>query len=100
MNFCTKFAKKGTSGLKIKKWTSPMNYPCLRWSRYQISTWTDNLNFLDQICPKSVFPVEKRKSEHHHWIFQIQISLETNSQLKLTIFICPDQICPKKVFPD
>ena len=38
----------------------------IRWSRYQILAQTDNFDFLYQICPKRVFLVENRKSEHHH----------------------------------
>ena len=42
---------------------------------------------MDQICPKKVFLVWSRKSEHHDWILHIQISLDTKFQLKLTILI-------------
>ena len=34
--------------------------------RNQTSVSTENFDFLDQIYPKTVFSVEKRKSEHHH----------------------------------
>ena len=34
-------------------------------SIYEISALTDNFDFLDQICPKRVFPVKNSKSEHH-----------------------------------
>ena len=53
--------------------------------RYQFSAWTDNFDFLDQICEKSFFLVQK--SEHHHWILQIPISLVTKFHLKLASFI-------------
>ena len=43
--------------------------------RYQISVWTGNSDFIDQICQKRVFPVENRKSEHRHWILRIRIGL-------------------------
>ena len=33
------------------------------------------------------FPYEKGKSEHHHWILHIRISLSTKLQVKLTILI-------------
>ena len=42
---------------------------------YQISLWTNNFEFLDQICPRKIFMVKNRKIEHHHWIPHIQISL-------------------------
>ena len=53
--------------------------------RYQISTQTDNVDFLNYIPQKKVFPVENRKSEHHHGILHIRISLSTKFQLKLKI---------------
>ena len=34
-------------------------------SIYEISALTDNFDFLDQICPKRVFPVKNSKSEHY-----------------------------------
>ena len=43
------------------------------------------LIFLDQICPKRVFPLWNRKSEHHHWILHTWIRLGAKFQLKLTI---------------
>ena len=97
--------KKGVSGLKGKKWTPPLDSAYSN-SRYQISAEIDNFNFLGQICPKNVFSVWNRKSEHHHWILHIRISLGTKFQLKLTIliffFVCLFvfyQICPKIEFP-
>ena len=64
---------------------------------YQISLWTNNFEFLDQICPRKIFIVRNRKIEHHHCIPLIQISLGTKFQLKLTILIFwPD--LPKKGF--
>ena len=52
---------------------------------------------LDQICPRKVFKVKNRKSEHHHWILHIQVSFGTKFSLKLTILIFwPD--LPKKGF--
>ena len=51
----------------------------------QISAQIDNFDFLEQIFPKKVFSFKKRKSEHHHGILNIPISLITKFQLKLTI---------------
>ena len=34
-----------------------MNSAYSNWSSYQISAETDNFDFMDQICPKKVFPV-------------------------------------------
>ena len=49
--------QKGISGRKQKKWTSPLNSACSNWSEYQILIYTNNSDFLGQVCPKSVFPV-------------------------------------------
>ena len=73
-----------------RKWTS------YEFFIFQISG--TKLQQKDKICPESVFPVKNRKSEHHHWITQIQISLGTKFQFKLTMFFFSTNL-PKKVFP-
>ena len=50
---------------------------------------------MNQICTKKVFSVKNGKSEHHHWILHIQVSIGTKFQLKPTI---SDKIYPKNVF--
>ena len=52
-----------------------MNFVYLKWPLHQISLWTNNFEFLDQIYPRKIFMFKNRKSEHHHWIPHIQISL-------------------------
>ena len=47
---------------------------------------------------KKVFPVEKRKSELHHGLLHIWISLGTKFELKLIILRFGPNL-PKKVFP-
>ena len=42
---------------------------------------------MNQICPKRVFPLENKKSEQHHWILHIWISLGIKFHLKLTVLI-------------
>ena len=38
----------------------------LSWnSKSEYHHWILHIDFLDEICPKRVFPVENRKSEHH-----------------------------------
>ena len=44
-------------------------------------------NLTYQIYPREIFMFKNRKSEHHHWIPGIQISLGTKFQPKLTILI-------------
>ena len=36
------------------------------YSKYQISASIGNFDFLDQICPKRVFPVENRLKKPNH----------------------------------
>ena len=54
-----------------------------------LTSWT-------KFAPKRVFPVKNKKSEHHHWILHVRISLGTKVQLKLIIL---DQIWGKRAFP-
>ena len=64
-----------------------------------VSNFTlNNFEFLDQICPRKIFMVKNRKSEHHHWIPHIQISLGTKFQLKLTILIFLTRFTQKGFF--
>ena len=42
-------------------------------------------NILEQSSQKRILPIENRKTEHHHRVFHIRISLNTKFQLKLTL---------------
>ena len=53
----------------------------------QVSHQTDKIGNLDQICPKRAFPVENEKSEQHHLILRIRISVGIKFHLKPTILI-------------
>ena len=99
--FWTKFAKKGSYfQSKTDKIDTTIEFCIFELVLHQISLWTNNFEFLDQICPRKIFMVKNRKSEHHHWIPFVQISLSTKFQLKLTtwqlLFFWPD--LPKKGF--
>ena len=83
--FCTKFMQKGYFSSKTEKWTPPLNSAYSNKLRYKISGWTDNFEFLDQICPKRIFLVGNRESEHHRWILHIQICQGTKFQFKLVV---------------
>ena len=52
---------------------------------------------LDQACPKGVILVKIGKSEHHHWIRHIRISLDTKFQLSFDFFCRPNLL--KREFP-
>ena len=79
--------KKGFSGLKQKKWTAHIFYIILYIQINLVQNFSSNWQFcfFAPHLPKKVFPVENRKSEHHHEILHIWISLGTKYQLKLII---------------
>ena len=54
--------------------------------------------FFGPSLPKKVFPVEKRKSEHHHGILQIWISVGTKLKIKLIIVIFSTKFTQKIYF--
>ena len=55
----------------------------------------DNFDFLEQICPKKVFLVQNRKSEHPHWILLIAIGWGTKFHFKQFRILEPH--LPKRV---
>ena len=80
------FTRKGVYGIKQKNWTPSLNSAYSNWStKFQLKLTI--LIFWIKFSPKRVFSIKNRKSEHHHWIMHIQISLGTKFQLKLTILI-------------
>ena len=46
--------------------TPTFNFAYSNQSRYQISAKTNDFDYLDQICPEKIFPVENRKIELHY----------------------------------
>ena len=86
--FLTRFTQKGFfSGLKQKKWTPHIFYIILHIQISLVRNFSSNWQFwfFGPNLPKKVFPVENRKSEHHHGILYIWISLGTIFHLKLII---------------
>ena len=81
--------------LKQKKRTSPSNFTYSIQIRDQIPASTDSFEFLNQINPKKLFPIQKEKKEtnkqtnkqNHHPILHIQISVSSKFQLQQTILI-------------
>ena len=69
-------------------------------SCHEISAFTDNFDFWDQICPKTVFPVKNKKGEYHHGSLHTQISLDTKFQLnfQFQIFSFWTKFAKKRVF--
>ena len=87
-SFWIKFAQKGYFWSKTEEMNVIIEFYIFELD--QVSNF--NLSwqfwfFLDQICPKTVFPVVNRKSEHYHWILRTWISLNIKFQVKLTKFI-------------
>ena len=85
LHFGPNLPKKGISDWKRKNWTTPLSSAYSNKCRYQISAWTGNFDFLDQIWPRRTFLIEILKSEYQYWILLIQVSLDIKLQLKLTI---------------
>ena len=50
------------------------------------------------VTSRRVFPVKNEKSEQHHWILHIRISLGTKFSLKLTILIFWTKFAEKEYF--
>ena len=92
--------KKGFSGLKQKKWTPHILYIILHIQISLVRNFSSNWQFwfFGPNLPKKVFPVKNWKSEHHHSIPHIQISLGTKFQLKLTILIFLTRFAQKGFF--
>ena len=89
--------KKGFSDLKQKKWTTHVFFIILH---IQISLVRNSAQFwfFGSDLPKKVVPLENRKSEYHHRILHIWISLGTKFQLKLIILSFWTKFTQKKVF--
>ena len=77
----------------------PLNSANTNSFEYQISAYTDNFDFLDKIWPKTVFPVQNRKSEHtiiELGIFELVQDANFIFNWQVWLF---DQIFPQKLFP-
>ena len=90
--------KKGISCWKWKNWTSPLHFAYSNYFEYQISLYTNNFEFRDQICPKRAFSVKNEKSEYHHWILHILNSLGTKFHFKQTILNFETKFAQKVYF--
>ena len=65
-NFWNKCVQKGYFLSKADKMKTTIEFCIFElWSRYQISLWTNNFKFLEQICPKTLFLVRSKINE---WI--------------------------------
>ena len=86
LNFGIKFAQKRYFRLKTKKVNTTIEF-CI-FELFWVPDFTLNKQFwnLGPNLPRKGIFGPKQKSEHHHWILHIQISLGTKFQLKLTIF--------------
>ena len=98
--FFTRFAQKGFSGLKQKKWTPHIFYIILHIQISLVRSFSSNWQFwfFEPNLPKKVFPVENRESKHHHGILYIWISLGTKFQLKLIILSFWTKFTQKRYF--
>ena len=80
-------SKKVFPSLKQRKWTPHFFYIILHIQISLVRNFSSNwqFSFFRPNLPKKVFPVENRKSEHHHIILHIWNSLGAKFQLKLNI---------------
>ena len=101
MIFWPDLYRKGFSGLKQKKWTPHILYIILHIQIGLVRNFSSNWQFwfFESNLPKKVFPVKNKKSEHHHRILHIWISLGTKFQPKLMILSFCTKFPQKKVFP-
>ena len=85
--FLTRFVQKGFFWSKTEKWTQHIFYIIPHIQINLVQNFSSNWQFwfFGANLPKKVFPVENRKSEHHHEVLYIWISLGTKFQLKLII---------------
>ena len=78
--------------LKQKKRTSPSNFTYSIQIRDQIPASTDSFEFLNQINPKKLFPISKKKkkkkkqankqTKNYNPVLHIQISVSSKFQLQ------------------
>ena len=99
--FWPDLSKKSFSDLKQQNWSSYTFCIILHIQislvRYFSSNW--QFDFLDQTCPKMYFLLKiERKSEHHHGILHIWISLGGKFQLKLIILSFWTKFTQKRYF--
>ena len=98
--FWLDLSKKGFSDVKQKKWTPHIFYIILHIQISLVQNFSSNWQFwfFGPNLPKKVFPVKNRKSEHHHGILHIWISLGTKFQLKLIILSFWTKFTQKRYF--
>ena len=85
--FWTKFAQKGYFQSKTEKINIAIEiwiFELVKVKHFSLKWhfWCFGPNF-----PKTLFPVENKKSEHYHWFQDIRIRVGTKCPLKLTISI-------------
>ena len=100
MIFLTRVSHKIFSGLKQNKWIPHIFYIILPIQISLVRNFSSNWQFwcFRPNLSKMVFPVENRKSEHHHGILHIWISLGTKFQLKLIILSFWTKFTQKRYF--
>ena len=92
--------KKGFSGQKQKKWTPHIFYIILHIQISLVQNFISNwqFGFFRSNLAKKIFPVDNRKSENHHGILHIWISLNTKFQLNLIILSSWTKFTQKRYF--
>ena len=80
LTFLTKFAQKLHFQSKTKRVNTTIEF-CMFWFQFKVTIFI----FWTRFGQKEYFWFKTEKSEHHHWIQHVQISLRKRVQVKLTI---------------
>ena len=89
--FWIKFAQKRYSRSKIGSLDITIIFRIFR------IIYVPNL-FIGPFPPKRVFPVQKRKFEHHDWIQHIRVSVSSKFHLQQTMWCFLEKNTPQKSF--
>ena len=98
LNFWTKFAQERYLWSKTEKVNIIIEFRLFKLVLVPNFSLNWQFWFFGPNLPKKIFPVENRKSEHHHGILHIWISLGTKFQLKLIILSFWTKFTQKRYF--
>ena len=97
-NFLFQICPKGNFRSKIVKVSMITEFATLESAERPTSSLNRQFEVLVQNCPKRVFLLKDRISEHHHQKLDIQISIGTKFKTKSTIVIFHTNFAQKGYF--
>ena len=100
LQFWSDLSEMDFPGIKQTKWTPHIFHTILHIQISLLRNISSNwqFSFYGPNLPRKVFQVENRKSEHHHGILHILISLGAKFQLKLIILSFWSKVIQKRYF--